>query len=81
MSRRVSDDSNHRRNPIDLVKLFYEEKIDFKELLSQRQSSRKRTTTYSLDPYNVDLSNREKSHLLRRSLVGVSNRHLEDLEE
>lgn len=80
MSRRVSDDSNHRRNPIDLVKLFYEEKIDFKELLSQRQSSRKRTTTYSLDPYNVDLSNREKSHLLRRSLVGVSNRHLEDLE-
>jgi len=43
MSRRVSDDSNHRRNPIDLVKLFYEEKIDFKELLSQRQSSRKRT--------------------------------------
>ena len=80
MSRRVSDDSNHRRNPIDLVKLFYEEKIDFKELLSQRQSSRKRTTTYSLDPYNVDLSNREKSHLLRRSLVGVSNRHLEDLK-
>ena len=80
MSQELSDDSNQRRNPIDLVKAFYKENIDIKELLSQKKNSRKRTTTYSLDSYNVDLSNREKSHLLRRSLIGVSNRHLEDLK-
>ena len=66
---------------IDLVKQFFKEDIDFEKLLNQKENTRKRVSTYSLDPYDSDLSYREKCHLLRRSLVGVSKRHLDDLEE
>ena len=66
---------------IDLVKQFFKEDIDFEKLLKEKGNSRKKVSTYSLDPYNSDLSYREKCHLLRRSLVGVSKRHLDDLEE
>lgn len=64
---------------IDLVKQFFKEEIDFEKLLKEKDSSRKNVSTYSLDPYNSDLSYREKCHLLRRSLVGVNKRHLDDL--
>ena len=80
MFQKSSRNSNKIEEPIDLVKLFFKEDIDFKELLNQKVNSRKSISTYSLDPYNSDLSYEEKCHLLRRSLVGVSNRHLEDLE-
>ena len=80
MIQKTSRNSSKRGKPIDLVKQFFKENIDFEELLNQKVNARKSVSTYSLDPYNVDLSNREKSHLLRRSLIGVSNRHLEDLK-
>lgn len=72
---------NKNSKNIDLVKQFFKEDIDFEKLLKEKGNSRKKVSTYSLDPYNSDLSYREKCHLLRRSLVGVSKRHLDDLEE
>lgn len=69
-----------KKPPIDLVELFYKENVDFKQLLGQKNSFNKNVSSYSLDPYNSTLSIKEKSHLLRRSMVGVSDRHLEDLK-
>lgn len=69
-----------KKDPIDLVELFYKENIDFKQLLGQKNSFKKNVSSYSLDPYNSTLSIKEKSHLLRRSMVGISDRHLEDLD-
>lgn len=66
---------------LDLVKLFYQQDIDFEDLLKQNKGRNKKVSSYSLDPYNEELSYEEKNHLLRRTLVGVCKRHLDDLDE
>ena len=70
---------NIKEEHLDLVKQFFKEDIDFEKLLRKKGNDRKSVSTYSLDPYNVELNDDEKKHLLRRSLVGVSKRHLDDL--
>lgn len=70
----------NKNNPIDLVDLFYKEKIDFKELLKNRSNSSKKVQEFSLEPLDQELTYIQKSHLLRRSLVGISKRHYEDLD-
>lgn len=73
--------TSNKSNPIDLVDLFYKEKIDFKELLKNRSNSSKKVQEFSLEPLDQELTYNQKSHLLRRSLVGTCKRHYEDLDE
>tara|TARA_B100000767_G_scaffold260778_1_gene271738 strand:- start:3834 stop:5648 length:1815 start_codon:yes stop_codon:yes gene_type:complete len=72
--------SLNKTKPIDLVDLFYKEKIDFKELLKSRSNSSKKVQEFSLEPLDQELTYNQKSHLLRRSLVGTCKRHYEDLD-
>jgi hypothetical protein len=66
--------------PIDLVELFYKEKIDLDNYFNKSRISKSKVVQeFSLEPYNGELNLQQKSHLLRRSLIGVSNRHLEDI--
>ena len=73
--------TSNKSNPIDLVDLFYKEKIDFKELLKNRSNSSKKVQEFSLEPLDQELTYNQKSHLLRRSLVGTCKRHYEDLND
>ncbi len=76
-------DSNTKKNidkPIDLEKLFYEQNIDFKELLKQKESFRKKITSYSLEPYQGEFGYAQKKHLINRALIGRSNRDFLNLE-
>lgn len=68
--------------PLDLVKLFYQQDIDFETLekaLSKRKTTAKNFTSYSLDPFDGDFGYNEKRHLLNRSIVGYATRHMDDL--
>lgn len=68
---------------VDLIKMFYDQKIDFNDLeetLSKRKYSSKNFTTYSLDPFEGDFNYNKKRHLLNRILVGYSKRHMDDFE-
>ena len=71
-----------KKEPLDLVKMFYNQDINFKEfekLLDTRKYTSKNFSTYSLDPYDGEFGYDEKRHLLNRSIVGYSNRHMNDL--
>jgi len=76
-------DSNPKKNinnPIDLEKLFYEQNIDLEGLLKNKASSRKKITSYSLEPYRGDFGYSQKKHLLNRALIGRSNKDLSNIE-
>lgn len=63
----------------DLVSDFYAQDIDFKSLFAAKKAAKK-TTNFSLNPYNGDFGIAEKRHLLNRTLVGNARRHMDDLE-
>lgn len=67
-------------NSIDLEKLFYEQNIDLEGLLKNKASSRKKITSYSLEPYRGDFGYAQKKHLLNRALIGRSNKDLSNIE-
>ena len=72
-----------KEEQLDLVKLFYQQDIDFEaleEALKKRKEKAKKFTSYSLDPYDGDFGYDEKRHLLNRAVVGYATRHLDDLE-
>lgn len=71
---------DNKQKPLDLVKLFYDQDIDFKKLLDNRVSSKKVVSEFSLEPVNQNLTLKQKSHLLRRVLIGTSERHFEDID-
>ncbi|MDA8639848.1 DUF1800 domain-containing protein [Flavobacteriaceae bacterium] len=69
--------------PLDLVKLFYSQDIDFKSLesaLEKRTTAAKNFSSYSLEPYRGDFGVAQKKHLLNRTVVGMAKRHLDDLD-
>lgn len=69
----------NQKKPLDLVDLFYKEKIDHDALLRSKLSSKTPVQEFSLDPIDLPLNNNQKAHLLRRTLVGVSQRHFDEL--
>ena len=71
----------NQEKPIDLEKLFYNQKIDFSEVIKNREISRKGTSSYSLEPFNGEFGYSQKKHLLNRSLIGYSNDHLKALDD
>lgn len=76
-------DSNPKKNinnPIDLEKLFYDQNIDIQGILKNRESSRKKITSYSLETYQGEFGYDQKKHLINRSLLGRSNKDLLNLE-
>ncbi|MDA9844272.1 DUF1800 domain-containing protein [Flavobacteriaceae bacterium] len=73
-----------KSKPVDLVKDFYDQDIDHKALekaLTQRKNTAKGFTNFSLDPYTGEFGDSQKKHLLNRTLIGYSRRHLKDLED
>jgi uncharacterized protein (DUF1800 family) len=71
----------NQEKPIDLEKLFYNQKIDFSEVIKNREISRKGTSSYSLEPFNGEFGYSQKKHLLNRSLIGYSHDHLKKLDD
>jgi uncharacterized protein (DUF1800 family) len=70
------------KRPIDLVELFYKEKIDLDKFFGKGKiNSSKRVKEFSLEPFNGELNTQQKSHLLRRALVGISKRHFDDIAD
>jgi len=65
---------------LDLEKLFYEQNIDIDWLLKNKTSSRKKISSYSLEPYQGEFGYSQKKHLLNRALLGRSNKDLLKLE-
>lgn len=69
---------------MDLVKKFYEQKLDIYSLekaLENRKTTAKNFSSYSLNPYSGEFDRSKKKHLLNRILVGLSERHLDELND
>ena len=79
MIQKTSRNSSKRRNPIDLVKAFYKENIDFESVVNSRKSKRKTST--GLNPYNGEFGDIQKNHLLNRVLIGNSRKHQFDIKD
>jgi hypothetical protein len=81
MQNTLKNNHNIQNKPqIDLVKLFYKENIDLEIFFGKsKRGASKVVQEFSLEPYNGELNSQQKSHLLRRSLIGLSNRHLDDI--
>ena len=64
--------------PLDLEKIFREERIDLKALMDSRKLTKEINKT--LAPYTGEFGDAQKKHLLKRTMVGYASRHLKDLE-
>lgn len=64
--------------PLDLEKIFNEERIDLKALMDSRKLTKEINKT--LAPYTGEFGDAQKKHLLKRTMVGYASRHLKDLE-
>lgn len=74
----IQDEKFYKPKPVDLVKAFYEENVDLENILKSRKSTRKVLT--GLEPYSGEFSEKQKKHLLNRTLIGHARRHLIDLD-
>ena len=66
------------QQPLDLEKIFNEERIDLKALMDSRKLTKEINKT--LAPYTGEFGDAQKKHLLKRTMVGYASRHLKDLE-
>jgi hypothetical protein len=64
--------------PVDLVKAFKDDNIDFKHFTNPRIIGKE--VQGSLTPYTGEFGLKQKKHLLNRAMVGYATRHLNDLE-
>ena len=64
--------------PVDLVKAFKDDNIDFKHFTNPRIIVKE--VQGSLTPYTGEFGLKQKKHLLNRTMVGYATRHLNDLE-
>lgn len=64
--------------PVDLVKAFKDDNIDFKHFTNPRIIGKE--VQGSLAPYTGEFGLKQKKHLLNRTMVGYATRHLNDLE-
>jgi len=65
-------------NPIDLVRQFEQDQIDIRPLLESRKVTLE--VEGSLNRYNGEFGDKQKKHLLNRTVVGYAKRHLDDLK-
>ena len=65
-------------NPIDLVRQFEQDHIDIRPLLESRKVTLE--VEGSLNRYNGEFGDKQKKHLLNRTVVGYAKRHLDDLK-
>ena len=66
------------QQPLNLEKIFNEERIDLKALMDSRKLTKEINKT--LAPYTGEFGDAQKKHLLKRTMVGYASRHLKDLE-
>jgi hypothetical protein len=71
-------DPKNPQPPLDLQKIFNEERIDLKALMDSRKLTKEINKT--LAPYTGEFGDAQKKHLLKRTMVGYASRHLKDLE-
>ncbi len=64
--------------PLDLERMFEEERIDLQSILDSRKLTKEINKT--LAPYTGEFGDAQKKHLLKRTMVGYASRHLKDLE-
>ncbi len=70
--------SKNPQPPLDLEKIFNEERIDLKAIMDSRKLTKEINKT--LAPYTGEFGDAQKKHLLKRTMVGYASRHLKDLE-
>ena len=70
--------SKNPQPPLDLEKIFNEERINLKALMDSRKLTKEINKT--LAPYTGEFGDAQKKHLLKRTMVGYASRHLKDLE-
>ena len=71
-------DPKNPQPPLDLERMFNEERIDMKAILDSRKLTKEINKT--LSPYTGEFGDAQKKHLLKRTMVGYASRHLKDLE-
>ena len=71
-------DPKNPQPPLDLERMFNEERIDMKAILDSREFTQEINKT--LSPYTGNFGDAQKKHLLKRTMVGYASRHLKDLE-
>ena len=70
-----------KEEQLDLVKLFYQQNIDFEALEEALEKRKEKAKFTSIAwPHDGDFDYDEKRHLLNRAVVGYATRHLDDLE-
>ena len=75
LGQKVSDKKD---SPVDLEKIFKQEKINIDSLLESRSALK--DIQGSLSPYAGEFGETQKKHLLNRAMVGYATRHLKDLD-
>lgn len=71
-------DPKNPQPPLDLERIFNEERINMKAILDSRKLTKEINKT--LAPYTGEFGDAQKKHLLKRTMVGYASRHLKDLE-
>ena len=67
-----------QEEPIDLFKLFYQNK-KINQKITLKNNLNLKPQTYSLEEFTESLSSKQLNHLLNRVLVGTSKRHFDDV--
>ena len=71
-------DPKNPQPPLDLERMFNEERINMKAILDSRKLTKEINKT--LTPYTGEFGDAQKKHLLKRTMVGYASRHLKDIE-
>ena len=75
----MNQDSENGPPILDVVDAFHKEKVDLAPITKARKNIKK-ATALTLTPYTGTWGAAQKKHLLNRTLLGFSKRHLTDLE-
>lgn len=78
MQKLGEKDRDKKDSPVDLEKIFKQEKINIDSLLESRSALKDIQGT--LSPYAGEFGETQKKHLLNRTMVGYATRHLKDLD-